>query len=177
MEVMFMNAWNNPTLEAQIAQALIDNGADVIAQHADSPAAQTTAQDNGVWSVGYNNDMIPIAPNAVLTSPMFDWSIYLIHAVRTIVEGGTVQPDFLAGLNEGMVLMSPLNYDIVAPGTAEAMAEAEAILRGGRNIFTGPLYGYALDGERLELAPGEQFIEPLSAPSWRYIVEGIIISE
>jgi len=174
MYVMYTNAWNNPTAENQVAQAIIDRGADVIGQHADSTATQTTAEANNVWSVGYNSDMIPAAPNAVLTSPMFDWSIYLIHAVDTIVNGGVVQPDFLAGLVEGMVLMSPLNPDTIAPGTAEAMASAEAEILAGRNIFTGPIYSYA--GEQI-LAEGEEFIEPLAAPSWAHIIEGITIIE
>ena len=174
MYVMFMNAWNNPTLEAQLAQALIDRGADVIAQHADSAAAQTTAQAAGVWSVGYNNDMIPMAPDAVLVSPMFDWSVYLTYAVGTILEGGTVAPDFLAGLNEGMVFMSDLNPRTVVSGTAEAMAAAETYIRAGRNVFTGPIYNAA--GARI-LEAGEEWIEPLSAPSWTHIIRGITVVE
>jgi len=174
MYVMFMNQWNNPTLEAQLAQALIDRGADVIAQHADSSAAQTTAQAAGVWSVGYNNDMIPMAPNAVLISPMFDWSVYLTYAVGTILAGGTVAPDFLAGINEGMVFLSDLNPITVAPGTAEAIAAAEAYIRAGRNVFTGPIYNAA--GVQV-LAPGQQWIERLSAPSWTHIIQGITVVE
>jgi len=174
MYVMYTNAWNNPTLENQVAQALIDRGADVIGQHADSTATQTTAEAAGVWSVGYNNDMIPAAPNAVLTSPMFDWSVYLVHAVETIVNGGTVQPDFLAGMAEGMVLMSPLNPNTIAPGTEEAMAEAQARILDGLNVFTGPMNDN--EGNQI-LADGEEFIEPLAAPSWAHIIEGITIIE
>ena len=174
MYVMFMNDWNNPTLEAQLAQALIDRGADVIAQHADSESAQTTAEAAGVWSVGYNNDMIPMAPNAVLVSPMFDWSVYLTYAVRTFVEGGTIPLDFLAGLDEGMVFLSDVNPNTIVAGTVEAMAEAEAKIRGGWNIFTGPIYGE--DGA-LILADGEEWNEPLSAPSWRHIIQGVTVIE
>ena len=174
MYVMFMNAWNNPTLESQLAQALINRGADVIAQHADSAAAQTTAQAAGVWSVGYNNDMIPMAPNAVLVSPMFDWSVYLTHAVRTILAGGVMPPDFLAGINEGMVFLSALNPNTVVPGTAEAIAAAEARIRGGWNIFTGPMVSAA--GQQV-LASGQTWVEPLSAPSWTHIIRGITVVE
>lgn len=174
MYVMFMGVWNNPTLEAQLAQALIDRGADVIGQHADSSAAQTTAEAAGVWSVGYNNDMIPMAPNAVLVSPMFDWSVYLTQAVRDVVEGRPVPADFLAGLDEGMVFLSDVNPNTIVAGTVEAMAEAEARIRGGWNVFTGPIYG--ADGTQL-LAPGEEWIEPLSAPSWTHIIQGITVVE
>ena len=174
MYVMYTNAWNDPPTEAQVAQALIDRGADVIGQHADSTAAQTTAETNGVWSVGYNNDMIPMAPNAVLVSPMFDWAVYLIFAVQTIIEGGIVPPDFLAGLHEGMVLLSPVNPNTVVPGTIEAMLEAELDILAGRNIFTGPIYG--ADGT-LILEDGVEWIEPLSAPSWTHIIQGITVVE
>lgn len=174
MYVMFMGQWNNPTLEAQLAQALIDRGADVIAQHADSAAAQTVAQDNGVWSVGYNNDMIPMAPNAVLVSPMFNWAYYLTQAVDTVVRGGSMPSDFLAGINEGMVKLSDFNPNTIVPGTEEAVAAAEAYIRAGRNIFTGPIYG--ADGA-LILADGEAWVERMSAPSWTHIIEGITVVE
>ena len=174
MYVMFMNAWNNPTLESQIAQALIGRGADVIGQHADSPAAQTTAQANGVWSVGYNANMIPAAPDAVLISPMFDWSVYLNHAVGNVLAGQDVQTDFLAGMNEGMVFLSALNPNTVAEGTAEAIAAAEGDIRAGRNIFVGPIYDN--DGNQL-LAPGEEWVERQSAPSWNHIMQGITVIE
>jgi len=172
MNVMFTNYWNNPTRERQVADALLATGADVLGQHADSPATQLAAQEAGVWSVGYNNDMISAAPYAVLMSPMFDWSVYLIYAVRNAVEGRPIRTDVLYGLNEGMVLLSPLNPQTIVPGTEEAIRAAEAEIRAGRNIFTGPIY--ANTGEQL-LAPGEQWIEPLSAPSWSYIIEGITV--
>jgi len=174
MYVTFMGVWNNPTLEGQIAQSLIDRGADVIAQHADSPTAQTVAQANGVWGVGYNNDHIPMAPQAVLVSPMFDWSVYVTRAVRTIVEGGTMPADQLYSLDDGMVKLSDLNPATIAPGTAEAIAAAEGAIRAGRNIFTGPLYDNY--GNQL-LAPGEEWVEPRSAPSWIEIIEGITVVE
>ena len=174
MYVMYMNAWNNPTLEGQIAQALIDRGADVIAQHADSPTAQTVAEANGVWAVGYNNDQIPMAPNATLLSPMFNWSVYLIQAVRGVVEGTPVPADFLGDLTDGMVLLSPLNTYLVHPDTEHEIEEAKNLILGGWNVFTGPIY--AADGTQI-LAPGEEWVERLSAPSWMYIIRGITVVE
>jgi len=169
---MYTNAWNNPPLETQVAHALIDLGADIIAQHVDSTAAQVVAQERGVWSVGYNNDTIHVAPDSVLLSPMFDWSVYLIYAVDNFVRGNPIRQDFLAGLNEGMVVLSPINPATIAPGTENAIQLAKSYLLGGFNVFTGPMYD--ANGNPI-LAPGEEFIEPMSAPSWSYIVRGITI--
>jgi len=105
---------------------------------------------------------------------MFDWSVYLKHAVYNVVNGIDVQTDFLAGMNEGMVFLSALNPNTVADGTAEAIAAAEGAIRDGRNIFTGPIFDN--QGNQI-LAPGEEWIERQSAPSWNFIVEGITVIE
>lgn len=182
MYVQFMGQWNNPTLESQIAQALIDRGADVLGQHADSPATQTVAQANGVWSVGYNNCVIAEAPDATLVAPMFVWEKYLSYAVRNFVEGRDNPTDFIQGWNEGMVVLSDFNTNTIVPGTLEAVAAAEARIRGGWNVFTGPIYGYRSLGTspptwsataELLLAAGDEWVEPLSAPSWAHRVSGI----
>ena len=172
MYVTFIDQWNNPALERQAAEAIIARGADVLGQHVDSPSTQLAAQDAGVWGVGYNNNMNSIAPDTVLLSPMFDWSVYLIYAVRTILNGGTVRTDVLYGLNDGMVLLSPINPNTYVQGMTSAIAEAEALLRSGRNIFTGPIYSNT--GVQI-LAAGEEWTERLSAPSWTHFIEGITV--
>jgi len=65
MDVMYTNTWYDVSLEASVAEALIARGADVLSQHADSTATQTTcAKYEGVYSIGYNSDMSATAPTA-----------------------------------------------------------------------------------------------------------------
>ncbi|OQB23289.1 MAG: Purine-binding protein precursor [Firmicutes bacterium ADurb.Bin182] len=175
MDVMYTNSWNDPTKEGQVAKALIDRGADVICQHADSTATQTTAEQYGVWGVGYNSDMRDAAPNATLTSAIWDWSIYLTMAVESVVKGEKIPVDFSGGLKEGVVDISPLNEAIVAEGTAEAIEAArQKIISGEIKVFAGPLVD--VNGE-VVVKEGEVFVEPQSAPSWEYILEGITVVE
>ncbi len=182
MKVMYTGSWNDPTKEAQVAKALIDMGCDVISQHSDSTAPATTAEANGVFQVGYNSDMIPAAPKASLISARIDWSKYLIYAVDAYLNGQPILTDWCEGLQEGAVYLSPLNEDIAAPGTAEAIKEAEdRILNTEWDVFTGPLHGVGtdFDGNAIEmtLKEGETFKEPISAPSWVYIIDGITVIE
>jgi basic membrane protein A len=167
-----IGSFNDPAKEEQIATSLANLGADVIGQHANSPTVQIAAEAAGVWGIGYNNDMIPFAPNATLVSPMFDWSVYFIHAISTIVAGGDLEIDYFGTLNDGMVTLSDFNTALIAPGTIEAIEEARARFVGGWRLFTGPLF--AEDGTQL-LADGEVFIEPQAAPSWNHIVQGITV--
>ncbi len=175
MEVKYTYSWHDPVKEGQMAQALIDSGCDVIGQHADSTACATTAEQNGVFHVGYNADMREAAPNASLTSAVWDWSIYLKFAIEKLVAGEEIPVDWSQGLSEGAVDISPLNEEIVAEGTAEAIEEArDRIVNGDWDVFTGPLYNN--EGE-IVVEEGDTFIEPASAPSWEHILEGITVTE
>jgi basic membrane protein A len=182
MDVIYTNSWHDPVLEAQAAQTLIDGGCMVISQHSDSTAPETTAASNGVFQVGYNADMIDAAPTASLISARSDWSVYLIFAVSQLMKGEPIPTDWCAGLAEGAVFMSPLNEDIAAPGTKEAIEKAKQdIIDGKLHVFAGPLKGsgvtFSGETETIEIPEGEWFEESKtqSAPYWFYIIDGINI--
>ena len=180
MDIMYTNSWNNPTVESQVAKALIERGCDVVSQHSDSTAPATTAEDNGVWQVGYNNDMIEAAPKASLISARIDWGIYVTEAVQAMIDGKEIPADWCKGLGDKAVYLSPLNKDIAAEGTQEAIDEAkEKLISGEIHVFDGPLKGTSPDGESIEIKDGEYYHEQeeASAPSWCYIIEGCNVVE
>ena len=188
MEIKYTNTWNDPKLESEVAQSLVDIGCDVISQHSDSTASATTAEKNGVWQVGYNADMIEAAPKASLISARIDWSVYLTEAVSAVIEGKPIPSDWCKGFDsEGekdVVYLSPLNEEIAAEGTEEKIAEAiEGIRAGNIHVFAGPLKGSGTDMQgnsiSIELKEGEHFPEQevASAPSWNYILEGCTVTD
>lgn len=180
MDIMYTNSWNDPTVESQVAKALIERGCDVISQHSDSTAPATTAEENGAFQVGYNNDMIEAAPKASLISARIDWGIYVTDAVQSMIDGKEIPKDWCKGLADGAVYLSPLNTDIAAEGTQEAIDKAtEALKSGELYVFAGPLKGTSPDGETIEVADGDHYPEQeeASAPSWSYIIEGCNVVE
>ncbi|MDR1422880.1 MAG: BMP family ABC transporter substrate-binding protein [Coriobacteriales bacterium] len=184
MDVMYTNSWNDPTVEAQVAKALIERGCDVISQHSDSTAPATTAEENGVWQVGYNNDMIPAAPDASLISARINWGIYVTEAVQTLLDGGQIPVDWCKGLADGAVYLSPLNAAIAADGTQAAISDAEAkLLSGEVHVFGGPLTGNGVDFDgnpiSIDIPAGDYYHEQeeASAPSWGYVVPGCTVIE
>ena len=135
--VKVTNSWFDPEGETQAAQALVDLGCDVIAQHCDTPNPQTVAEQNGVWGVGYNSDMSKDAAGAVLTSVMWDWSVYYTQAVQSVIDGTWSGENYFGGMADGLVDIAPLS-DICAEGTAEAVEAArEQITKDGFNVFDG----------------------------------------
>ena len=132
MKVQFVGSWGDATLEANAASALCDLGCVMISQHSDNSTPATAAQSAGVFHTGYNNDMSGIAPEASLISTRIDWEIYFVHAIETIANGGELEQDWCAGMNEGAVVMTDLNEKIAAEGTAEKLAEVEEAIKSGK---------------------------------------------
>ena len=52
VKVVWVNSWYDPGKEADAAKALIDQGADIITQHTDSPAPLQVAEERGVFAFG-----------------------------------------------------------------------------------------------------------------------------
>ena len=135
--VKVTNSWFDPEGETQAAQALVDLGCDVIAQHCDTPNPQTVAEQNGVWGVGYNSDMSKDAPGAVLTSVMWDWSVSYTQAVQSVIDGTWTGENYFGGMADGLVDIAPLS-DLCAEGTQEAVdAARKQITEEGFNVFDG----------------------------------------
>jgi basic membrane protein A and related proteins len=177
MDIIYTNTWYDVTAETQAAQALIDSGADVLGQHADSTATQGTAETNGVYGIGYNTDMSAAAPNANVASVVWDWSPAYTHFVEALLNGEALGTDWSGDLASGMVDVvyndALLDTFANAAEIKAAVADAkEAIIAGELEVFAGPL----VDADGVEVvAEGDFFDESgeVSAPSWFNILQGV----
>lgn len=185
MTVKYVSSWSDATAEGNAAQALCDEGCVLISQHSDNTTPATVAEANGVFHVGYNNDMSGVAPKASLISSRIDWSVYFEYVFDCLLAGEPISRDWTAGMAEGAVVVTELNSAIAAPGTQEKMDEVIAGLADGSiNVFAGPWVGtgtaYGADApDTLEMKEGEFFKESdvedgkTSAPYFYWIIEGI----
>jgi len=137
--VKVTNTWFDPTLEKQAAEALLDLGCDVIAQHADTTAPQLAAEERGVWGCGYNSDMTKDAPKAHLTAPIWKWGAYYTAAVKAVIEGKWTNENYFGGMEDGLVDISPLSANC-ADGTAEAVEAARQRILDGFKVFEGDIF-------------------------------------
>ena len=137
--VKVTGSWFDPEGEAQAAQALIDSGCDVIAQHCDTTGPQTAAEKAGKWGVGYNSDMSKDAPKAVICSVMWNWGAYYTSAVKSIIDGTWDGSNYYGGMKEGLVTLSDL-ASFADPKAKELIdAASKEMLEGKFNVFDGVL--------------------------------------
>ena len=135
MDVQYTNSWYDLTAENEAANALMARGCVIIGQHADStgaPSAVQTAREagNNVYSVGYNIDMLSVAPEAALTSAQNNWSVLYQATIQHMLDGTEIPADYAAGHADGAVMISTLG-DSCADGTQEAVDAAWAGIDDG----------------------------------------------
>ena len=143
VKVVWVNSWFDPGKEGDAAKALIDQGADIITQHTDSPAPLQVAEARGVYAFGQASDMKAFAPTAQLTAIIDDWKPYYISRVNAAIDGSWESADTWQGLKEGMVVMAPYGDAVPADVRAAADKVRDGIIAGDLHPFAGPINNQA----------------------------------
>ncbi len=171
---VYLKVTESPTdgeLARAAAQELMDMGCDVIAQQVESLAPLLAAEERGVWGCGYGSDMADYAPEAFLASPVWNWGIYYTRTVKAVLEGKWDSAPYYAGLDNGIVCLSPLSKNC-ADGTKEAVNEAENEILGGKDVFTGAMtQGPITDNAGNVICPAEGALEDtaiIGGINWYY---------
>jgi simple sugar transport system substrate-binding protein len=130
VKIIWVNTWFDPGKEADAAKALLDQGADVIMQHTDSPAAMQVASERGKLAFGQDSEMIKFGPKAQLTSIMDNWAPYYIDRVKAELDGKWKEEDTWGGLKSKMVVMAP--YTNMPDDVKKLAMDTEAAITAGK---------------------------------------------
>ncbi len=129
MDVQFTGTWYNETAEKEAANMLIQNGAKLISQQADSMGAPTACEQAGVPNVAYNGSTKEACPKTYITACRINWEPYFEYMIQCMVKGETIKTDWCTGFDTGAVEMAELNTDVAAKGTQEKMDEVVSKLK------------------------------------------------
>lgn len=139
-KVIWVYTWFDPAKEADAANVLIEQGADVVLQHTDSTAPQAAAQEAGnVVTFGQASDMFQYAPFPRVSSIIDDWAPYYIARTQAVMDGTWESTDTWDGIGAGMVGIGEITDAVPADVRDEALALKAAIADGSYHPFTGPL--------------------------------------
>ena len=139
IKVVFVSSWFDPGKERAAADTLISQGADVVMHHTDSSAVVQGAEEKGVWSFGYDSDMLRYGPKTNLTSVTMHWGDYYIERTKAAIAGTWKSGDVWGGLKTGMVKLGPLNAAVPDSVKAEVAAAQAKIEAGTLAPFAGPI--------------------------------------
>lgn len=169
IKIAWVNEWFNPGKEGDAAKALMDQGADIITQHTDSPAPLQQAAARGKLAFGQASDMSRFAEKHILTSIIDDWAPYYVERTRAVLEGKWQSQDVFDGLAKGKVKMGPY---VNMPDEVKKLAmETEAAIKAGTaDPFLCPVV--AQDGKTVECKGGKKLSDE-QVVGMNYFVQGI----
>lgn len=143
-DIKYQSAWTgsftDTALAKEAAQAMIDQGADVIGHCANESGtgAINAAADAGLFSTGDSYDQSSLAPTSVLTSAVYNVPQLIKTAVSDIIDGkfeGTVKQ---LGMTEGIVelVYNPELEDKIPADVKQLLDDKIAAIQSGE--FTVP---------------------------------------
>jgi basic membrane protein A len=170
VRVVWTKTWYDPVTEKEAAKSLLDVGADVIAQHQDSPGPQEAAEEKGVYSIGYNSDMSAFAPKAHLTAAIWNWGPYYVKKVEEVRNGTWKTGSEWPGLDQGIVDLAPFGPMVPQDVQDKVNGLKKEIAAGTKKVFVGPIADQ--DGN-VKFADGVAATDP-ELLSMNWFVKGVV---
>lgn len=139
-KVIWVSSWFNPGKERDAALALIAQGSDVLMQNTDSPAVVQAAEQKGAFAFGWDSDMSKFGPKAHLAASVLHWE-KIYTPTLTQVANKTWKPTAIwYGVKQDAVNIENFGPSVPANIKASALAVRDAIHKGTRHPFAGPIY-------------------------------------
>ena len=149
MEVTFTGSWYDEALEKEAANKLINDGCVLVSQHADSMGAPTACEKAGVPNVSYNGSTQDACPNTFIVSSRIDWTPYYVYAIKAAQGGEAIEADWTGNLGTGSVVLTDVNEEVAAEGTADKIAEITKKLEAGElQVFD--ITTFTVDGKEVD---------------------------
>ena len=176
ISVIWANTWYDPVKEADAAKVHIAEGADILAQHTDSPAMLQIAEKNGALGFGQSTDMSAFAPKAQLFASENNWGPYYIKKIEQLKNGKWNTgdgPDHWAGNEWGGISYDMLKISKFQNMPDEVAKKAQEALSGIKNgsikIFAGPL----VDNTGKEIIPAGKTLDDGALWGMNYYLKGV----
>ncbi|HWQ80567.1 MAG TPA: BMP family ABC transporter substrate-binding protein [Anaerovoracaceae bacterium] len=168
VKVVYTGAWVDAAKEKAAAEALLDQGCDVLEQHCDTTGPQIAAEEAGAYAIGYNMDSRNAAPGAFLTAPIWHHEVFYIKTVQAILDGTWKPESYYGNMVDGYVGLAELS-DLVPADVKAQVEETQAKIEAGQfPIFVGPIK----DNKGNIVVPEGTTLDRAGIWSINYLVEG-----
>ena len=171
MDVTFTGSWYDETAEKEGANKLIAGGAKLVSQHADSMGAPTACETAGVPNVSYNGSTVAACPNTFIVSSRINWAPYYEYAVKCVQNGEAIAADWTGTIATGSVVLTDINEQAAAAGTADKVAEVKADIESGKlHVFDTTTF--TVEGKSIDSYMADVDTDPAYTPDTEVVENG-----
>ncbi len=138
-KVVWVGKWFDPPKEGEAAQALLDQGADVLMQNTDSSAVLQTAEKAGKFAFGWDSDMTKFGPHAHLASAVINWTPYYTKAIKDALDGSWKMGQTWWGVKDGAIDLVAISDKVPAATKAKIEEIKKGLKDGSFSIWKGSI--------------------------------------
>jgi basic membrane protein A len=172
LSVIFTGDWSLPVKEAEAANSLIDQGADVLTGHVDSPKViMETAERRNAFTTGYHASQAKLAPKGYLTGSEWNWEAVYKGYIDTVQNKKPIEHLVRGGFKEGYIKMSAYGPAVSEEAKKKADEAKAALTAGSLVIFKGPLKDNG--GKEVIGAGTERGQRDIELEKMAYLVDGV----
>lgn len=139
VKVVYINSWYDPTKEKSAAEALVDQGCDVMTQHCDTTGPITAAKDVDAYAIGYNLDKSSEFPKTLITTPIWHHEEYYIQAVQDIMDKKFKPSSYYGDMKAGYVDIAEFGSFVPKDVQKKVNDAKEEIIAGKLAPFQGEI--------------------------------------
>ena len=171
--VVFTGGWSNPVKEAEAANAMADQGIDVLTCHVDSPKVVVqSAEKRGIYCCGYHTDQSVLAPKGFLTGAEWNWGKVYKDYAEMIKTGQKIPNLIRGGFKQGIVKSSPYGKAVTAKAKSHADAVRKKFVEGKMVVYKGPIKD---NTGKVVIPAGKSYAQTdIWLESMDWLVEGVI---
>ena len=173
--VKWSNSWIGDKENEEATRELIENhNIDVLAMHSDSLSPLEIADENNIWSIGYNIDNGKKFPDTYLTAPIWNWECFYEPRILECLQGKFQGTHYWEGVETGIVNLAPLTKNVKAGIAEKVEAERSRLMSGTFDVFYGPIR----DNEgNIRVKEGQSMTDDSVLNDFFWYVEGVVIDE
>ncbi len=170
--VVFTGTFLDPGKEATAANALLDQGVDVMAMIVDSPLTVVqVAEKRGVFSVGYHFiGLQKFAPKGWISGIAFTWGNLYTRFAKQVMDGSWKSEALFGSLASDFLTIAPFGPGVPQAAVRQVNAAKQAFIAGQLNAFQGPIK----DNRGVERVATGQILGPADLGRMDWLAEGVI---
>lgn len=187
MDVTFTGSWYDPAAEQSGAATLIEGGAAIVSQHADSMGAPGECEASNVPNVSYNVSTEADCPKTYLAHSRINWAPYYEEVVNSMYENRAIAGEHDQNWT-GTLATGSVEYAVKDDAAAAIVETVKSELVGGtRRVFDTSTF--TVGGEALTTftAEGQEVVKTVggvtffdessvvSAPYFSLQIDGITL--
>lgn len=175
VNVVYSESWTDYNANADAAKLLCDEyDVDILTMHCDTVAPLDIAEEQGIWSIGYNMDNSSDYPNSFLTAAVWNWEAFYTPQLLKCLQGKFKSEQYWEGVETGIISLSPLTTN-VKDGIQDVLKEKEQKLYNGTfDVFYGPIVD--MEGN-IRINEGENMPDDAMLNSFDWYVKGVYVHD